>query len=582
MKKLYSLLILFLLTFCLYAQQAKSIQSDSLKTISNDSLKKLAIAYRFKNSAKAKMYASALHARALSEKELMYDASHVNALIFNILKKEDSAHYFVDIAINEAEKSNNKQDYANSLQLKGNIYYEADSYNEASEVYVEVFELIKNENDIDKLLEIRHNMSLIKTEIGQSKRAIALAKENLALYTNGVLKKEDQPTKYINTLMNISNIYIHLADNFSKHRIQYLDSAEIYNTEGLKKSFALNDLEGHSMFLSLKGMILQGRGNLDRALIAFKASEKQIKKLGFKNQLYMLYQLEGKNFFLQKEYDKAIEYLLKVDSIISLKNTNSPTTQETYILLAKCYEKKNNVELAIKYYNIFEKKDKWNDIFKRRVSENIYKKYDIPSFENTIKKLQSTSQKAQLKSKALIFVCLLLFFISALVFWYYKNRERTHKKRFQNLLKELKEVEVREYDTEEKKSEPYIITDENVRKILEGLEKFEAKKIFLQKKCTLNYVAKKINTNSTYLSKTLQSHKQKKFVHYITDLRLNYALTQLKNDKKFRTYDIKSIAFELGFNTSESFSKAFKKRTGIYPSFYIKNLNKLSEEEANI
>ena len=94
-------------------------------------------------------------------------------------------------------------------------------------------------------------------------------------------------------------------------------------------------------------------------------------------------------------------------------------------------------------------------------------------------------------------------------------------------------------------------------------------------------MAKKINTNSTYLSKTLQSHKQKKFVQYITDLRLEYALKRLKNDTKFRTYDIKSIASELGFNTAESFSKAFKKRTGIYPSFYIKNLNKLSTDQGN-
>ncbi|WP_298418757.1 helix-turn-helix domain-containing protein [uncultured Kordia sp.] len=578
MKKLYFPIILFLFTFCIYAQQPKSVSFESLETISNDSLKKLAISYRFKNSSKAKIYASELYNRAKLDKKLRYDASHINALIFNILEKKDSAHHFIDIAINEAQKSNNKRGYVNSLQLKGNIYYQADSYDEASEIYVEVYKLIKEEDDIDKIVEIRHNMSLVKTEIGQTKQAIALAKKNLALYTDGVLNKENQPTKYINTLINVNNIYIHLADNFRKYKTQYLDSAEIYNTEALKKSVALNDLEGHSMLLSMKGMILQRRGNLENALVTFKAAEKQIKKLGFNNQLYMLYQLEGKNFFLQKEYDEAIDYLLKVDSIIGQNNTNSPTTQETYTLLAQCYEKKNNKELALKYHKIYEEKDKQNDIFKRKVSENIYKKYDIPAFEETIKKLESTSEKAQLKSKALIYVCLILFFVISLGFWYYKNREQNQKNRFQHVIKELKEMEL----AQQKKIEPYVVTDENVRKIIEGLDKFEAKKLFLQKKCTLNYVAKKINTNSTYLSKTLQTHKQKKFVQYITDLRLNYALSQLKNDKKFRTYDIKSIASELGFNTSESFSKAFKKRTGIYPSFYIKNLNKLKGNEGNL
>jgi len=575
MKKLYFLFIFFILTFCIYAQQTKSIQYDSLKTIANDSLKELAISYRFKNSAKAKIYAAALYKRAFSLKELMYDASHINALIYNILEKKDSAHYFVDIAIDEAEKNSNKQRYINSLQLKGNIYYDAQLYNEAIVAYTEVQKLVEKENDIEKLADIRHSIALVRNQIGYPKHAIELVKKNLTLYDKGILDKEKLETKYINTLLNLSNTYINLSDNFVEGKLQYLDSAEVYNTRGLAKSLLVNDLEGHSIFLMLKAIIAQNRGNLENAHINFKETEKQINELGFKNQLSILYQYHGKNFFLQKDYDNAIEYLSKVDSIVVHSKTSTPAVQETYLLLAKCYEKNYNSELAIKYFKIFEEKDKRNDILSSQVSQNIYQKYDIPSFEHTIKKLQSQSQKEQLKSTTLIYVCGLLILISMLGFWYYKNREQTHKKRFQNLLKELQEAENAENNTQEKKSQPYIITDENIRKILEGLEKFESKKLFLKKKCTLNYVAKKVHTNSTYLSKTLQSHKQKKFVQYITDLRINYALTQLKKDKKFRTYDIKSIASELGFNTSESFSKAFKKRTGIYPSFYIKNLNDL-------
>ena len=35
-----------------------------------------------------------------------------------------------------------------------------------------------------------------------------------------------------------------------------------------------------------------------------------------------------------------------------------------------------------------------------------------------------------------------------------------------------------------------------------------------------------------------------------------------------------AIAQEVGFNNSESFSKAFYKKTGIYPSYFIKQLEK--------
>lgn len=583
MKRLYLILIPLILPFCLLAQEKLENPNDSLHGLSVEALKQSVNSYKYKDAAKAQLYASELFKRAQLNRNILYDAAYLRAEIYNVLEDKDSAFYYVDIAIKEAQQNKEEENYINSLLLKGNICYDADLYEKAIDVFIKAFTLAEKQNDVEKLAGIRHSISLVRKQIGQYKQAIELAKENFVLFDEGTLDKQKLPIKYINTLMSLSNIYIHLADNFSEEKQQYLDSAEVFNTRGLKKSFALNDLEGHSVFLTMKGIINQKNGQLDSALIYLKAAEKQIKKLGFNNQLSVLYQFEGKNYFLQEEYDDAITYLLKVDSIIGNKNSNAPTLKETYILLAESYEKKNNAALTIKYFKIFDEIDKQNDIYKDKVSERLYKEYDVPSLKKRIKILQSNSQKAEQESKLLLTICVLLVVISGLVFLYYKKREQIQKKRFQNLLKELKEKEEKQNTTvHEKKSQPYVITDENVRKIIEGLEKFEAKKLYLQKNCTLNYVAKKINTNSTYLSKTLQSHKQKKFVQYITDLRLDYALTQLKNDKKFRTYDIKSIAFELGFNTSESFSKAFKKRTGIYPSFYIKNLNKLKEEEVNI
>jgi len=48
----------------------------------------------------------------------------------------------------------------------------------------------------------------------------------------------------------------------------------------------------------------------------------------------------------------------------------------------------------------------------------------------------------------------------------------------------------------------------------------------------------------------------------------------LKQDSRFRKFTIKAIANEIGFNTDQAFSKAFYKRTGIYPSYFIKELDK--------
>lgn len=582
MKKLFFAFIFPLLTLSIHAQQERNNHVDSLRNFSSDSLKNLAISYKFKNSSKAKVYALELYSRAKSDKQLLYDASYINAEIYNILEEKDSAFHYVDIAIKQANLIDDQEYYVNSLRLKGNIYYDTDLYEDAAKIYVEVYRLVEEQNDIKKLADVRHSIALLKKEIGLPKEAIELAKTNWGLYTRNVLDKNEQPIKYINTLLSLSNIYIHLAENNPKGKLKYLDSAEVHNDRGLQVSLEAKDLQGHSIFLAMKGKIAQNRHNLDQAFSALKEAEELIKKQGFNNQLPLLYQFLGKNYFLQSDYDNAIKYLLKVDSIVAPKKTNTPSVKETYILLAKSYEKKNEPQQALKYFKIFENKDSQDDASSSRVSQNLYKQYDVSILKNRIELLVSEAEKEQLKSKSLIYICLLLMALFFGGFWYYKKRERTQKNRFKAILKELKEKNALQQNEKEKKTHTYVVTDENVRKILDGLEKFEAKKLFLQKKCTLNYVAKKINTNSTYLSKTLKSHKGKKFVQYITDLRLDYALTQLKKDKKFRTYDIKSIASELGFNTSESFSKAFKKRTGIYPSFYIKNLNKLRGEDGDV
>ena len=85
-------------------------------------------------------------------------------------------------------------------------------------------------------------------------------------------------------------------------------------------------------------------------------------------------------------------------------------------------------------------------------------------------------------------------------------------------------------------------------------------------------MAKKVKTNTTYLSKIISTYKQKKFFEYINELRIEYVLKRLKEDSKFRNYSIKHIAEEIGYKSTNSFTKYFKAHTKLYPSYYIKNL----------
>jgi AraC-like DNA-binding protein len=127
-----------------------------------------------------------------------------------------------------------------------------------------------------------------------------------------------------------------------------------------------------------------------------------------------------------------------------------------------------------------------------------------------------------------------------------------------------------------KKEEIKINIPENVIKsIIKKLTNFETSNKFIKKKYTLNTLAKEFNTNSSYLSSIINSTKDANFSSYLNNLRIDYAIDKLKKDKKFRIYTIKAIAEEVGFNTSQSFTNAFYKKTRLYPSFFIAKIKKM-------
>ena len=114
-----------------------------------------------------------------------------------------------------------------------------------------------------------------------------------------------------------------------------------------------------------------------------------------------------------------------------------------------------------------------------------------------------------------------------------------------------------------------------IDQILGALEDFESKKLFIRPDITLPSLSKKFKTNSAYLSKVVNTYKDKKFAEYLNDLRVEYAIEKMQTDKNYRLYTIKAIALEVGFNNSQSFARAFKRKTGIKPSDFISQLESM-------
>lgn len=160
---------------------------------------------------------------------------------------------------------------------------------------------------------------------------------------------------------------------------------------------------------------------------------------------------------------------------------------------------------------------------------------------------------------------ILLSFIVLLILVVKLRQEKQKNKRYLLLSNKIKTNSV-------KKKEAQVIS-ENVKLILlERLEKLESKNFFLDPNISIQTLAKKLDSNSKYVSDVINTYKEKNFTAYINEMRIQYIKQKLNNELVYRTYKIKYLAEESGFSSHSVFSSVFKSIEGISPAQYIQLL----------
>jgi AraC-like DNA-binding protein len=271
----------------------------------------------------------------------------------------------------------------------------------------------------------------------------------------------------------------------------------------------------------------------------------------------------------QGKTEEAISLFLEIDKLLSSENVRFPERKDIYEAINNYFQLKDDRSSQFLYLNKFLIEINYYSETVSYIQKNTSTFFEIP--EMIRKKQTEIDLLKTSKNKNIFFITVVtsLLFVALFLLLLQAKRSKLYQKRYKKLMAENFEVKTEKPDSNSQELSVEVISD-----ILQKLEEFEKNKEFLDKNISLHETSKRFNTNSTYLSKVVNLKKDKNFSNYINQLRIKYCLNLLKEDKKTLNYSIRAVAEECGFNTAQSFSNAFYKYTGIYPSYFVEQLKK--------
>lgn len=456
---------------------------------------------------------------------------------------------------------------------RANGFYEKRKFKTALEDYLKAENAIYSHSDYqEKNIVIKFHIGLLKSRIGMYHEGLEIFKNLHKVQRDNSFKSQSDSLNILLTKFALSDCYI---------RLNMLDSARAVNKAGMALSSKLNNKNYIPYFSLYDGIIDFKKGDYGYAINRLEKTKNAfITNKDLPNLAENYYYL-GQSYLGLENQNEGINYLKKVDSIFVEIGDLHPSLRNTFEVLVIHYtEHKKNDTLKLKYLNRLISFDSILSSNYQYLSQRIFKKFDTPSLirekEMTIERLNKSSS---INLRIAIFVALGL--VATLIFSVYQLRKRMlFNRRYQNLIESLEKGPA-DYSFPKKDQNAFTlqsgVPEDITRVLLNQLAIFEENDQYLNPKITLNSLAKELKSNTSYLSKVINTVKKCSFSDYLSNLRISYATKNLKTNPNFRKYSIKAIAEESGFKSAETFSKKFFERHGIHPSFYIKKLEKTSD-----
>ena len=416
---------------------------------------------------------------------------------------------------------------------------------------------------------IRASIAITKSEnLGEAHQALKLYQECFRYYQKKEVRLRQHAYNYQCTLFGLADVF---------KTLKMTDSCSYYNRLGYNESKATHDYNYMYMFVLNEGANQIIKKNYIEAIDSINKAMPKLRSLKNTGNVLAAYYYYGKAYQGLNKFEKAAFNFKKVDSIYQQnREIMTPEFVDGYNFLTKYYKDRGDLEQQIRFLNTYIEIN--HDLEKnyRELNSAIQRSYDIPHLVDEKQKLINILKERNTKSFWGMGILIISIGAAALYSYTQYKLKKSYRLKFEKLIEKSKpEVLPQKNVMEDKipiKGKSSAIAEEVVSIILQHLEDFEIQHGFLKPNLTIQSLAREFDSNSKYLSKIVNDYKHKTFIQYINDLRIDYAVSQIQENKIFQRYTQQALAIEFGYNNAESFSAAFYKKTGIKPSFFIKQL----------
>jgi AraC-like DNA-binding protein len=397
--------------------------------------------------------------------------------------------------------------------------------------------------------------------------------------------------KSINDSVSLANIYENLGLSFYRNSnqqeaIKYYKLSRSYQKEKGSQADIYT-----SLFLQLSYTLadsVEAVGELSEFIV------RQAEKKDYYKSLSNAYRGRAWYFAKTGRRDSAVYYLDAAFENRQSLPEKKDASPGFYYYLFEVADILNDNERAVKFLSLSHNQyvNAQRSLNAQELNE-IRANFDYQLQKEKIERLtiQNKLEKEINARQKLVIATVLLLLMAGIIFWVFARSKYTQlRESYRALIK--KNIELDKLYTRLSKTEQKLVHPKNGNvngngigngvKVYEKIYRklkvlLEEEKIFKQADLSVSRLAKKLKTNTSYLSAIINNRFEESFKTVINKYRIDEA-RRLLASAEYKNFSIEGIAEEVGYHSRSTFYQSFKQITGLTPSQYQSNLNSIPPE----